>query len=120
MIYKFILANLPRIILGLAIAVALAIAYFTVTGRWRAEADLAKRQAESATASGKDAVNTVGEAAARESTGADLDRSNEKEIRNADGASEVVRPGVRDAGLDSLCRRAAYKRDARCLQRAHP
>ena len=40
----------------------------------------------------------------------------EKEIRNAKGADAPVDPAVRDAGLASLCRRAAYRSSERCLR----
>ncbi|MEO7410917.1 MAG: hypothetical protein ABIU10_06305 [Sphingomicrobium sp.] len=77
---------------------------------------------ETATASGKsgqDAVATVGGAARREAENADLTRTNEQEIRNAQGADVRIDPAVRDAGLGGLCRRPAYRDHERCrLRRA--
>lgn len=84
-----------------------------------ARARLGEEAARAASASGRDAVATVGEAARRETQSADLTRTNELEIRNAQGADARVDPAVRDAGLGGLCRRPAYRDDQRCrLRRA--
>lgn len=82
--------------------------------------ELSEGQAGAARDSGKDAVETVGQQAGRENDADRITEENENEIRNAEGASDPVAPGVRDAGLGSLCRRAAYRDDPRCLQRAAP
>ncbi len=94
--------------------------YSALTRNSKAEARLAKNQAEAAAQSGADAVNTVGKAGEREATSADLTRTNDAEIRNAQGADAAVDPAVRDAGFASVCRRAANRNDPKCLQRAHP
>lgn len=70
--------------------------------------------------SAADAVATQGAANKREAESQDLTRSNEKEIRNAEGASDPVNPAARDAGLRSLCRRAAYSNSERCRVFAAP
>ncbi len=89
--------------------------------RETARARLGEEIARSASASGRDAVATVGAAARREADSADLTRTNEEEIRHAQGADVPVDPDVRDAGLDGLCRRPAYRDDERCrMRRAAP
>lgn len=88
-------------------------------GQEQARARLGEESARSASASGRDAVVTVGAATRREAESADLTRTNEQEIRNAQGADVPVDPAVRDAGLGGLCRRPAYRDDERCrLRRA--
>lgn len=90
-------------------------AYSALTRDAKTEARLGRNQAEAASQSGSDAVNVVGKAGEREAASNDLTRTNETEIRNAEGADAVVAAPVRDAGLSALCRRAAYKTDPRCL-----
>ncbi len=86
-----------------------------------ARARLAEASATAASRNGEDAVATVGAAARREQQSEQLTQSNEKEIRNAQGADMPVDPAVRDAGLGGLCRRPAYRDDERCrLRRAAP
>lgn len=86
-----------------------------------ARARLGEAQADAAGRSGQDAVATVGAAARREQQSDALTTSNDREIRNAQGADAPVNPAVRDAGLGGLCRRAAYHDDERCrLRRAAP
>lgn len=82
-----------------------------------AEARLSRNQAEAALESGTDAVNTVGAAAARETAAADLTRENERMIRDAEGSDAPITAAARDAGLDALCKRAAYRDSLRCLER---
>jgi hypothetical protein len=64
--------------------------------------------------SAADAINTVSAADARERASEDLSRRNEEEIRNAEGSNGAVSPAARDAGLRSLCRRAAYRDNPKC------
>lgn len=94
--------------------------YSAITAKPKAEARLARNQAEAASQSGADAVNTVGRAGDREAAGDALTRSNDKDIRDAEGADATVAAPVRDAGLASLCKRRAYSRDPRCVQYADP
>ncbi len=56
-----------------------------------------------------DAVAAAGEANKRETESEALTRSNERTIRDAQGANDAVNPGVRDAGFASLCRRPSYR-----------
>lgn len=67
--------------------------------------------------SAADAINTQGEVSARDRASEDITRTNEKDIRNAEGANDPVNPAARDAGLASLCRRAAYRDSERCRLR---
>ncbi len=84
-----------------------------------ARARLGQETAKAAGRSGQDAVATVGTAARREQQSDQLTQSNEREIRNAQGADARLDPAVRDAGLGGLCRRPAYRDDERCrLRRA--
>ena len=77
--------------------------------------------ARAASDSGRDAVETVGRAAARREAGEAITRTNDKEIRNAQGADANVAIAVRDAGIDGLCRRDAYRDEPRCrLRRPAP
>ncbi len=64
--------------------------------------------------SGADAINTVSAAGQREAGSEDLTRSNEREIRGAEGANERIGPGVDYAGRAALCRRKAYENDPKC------
>lgn len=85
-----------------------------------AEAALSRNVGGAAIASGQDASNTVGavgaSAAAYDQTG----RTNDAEIRKADGAGQSVAAGVDRAGRNALCLRAAYRRDPRCLRQPAP
>ncbi|MEO5578306.1 MAG: hypothetical protein ABIR25_04550 [Sphingomicrobium sp.] len=84
-----------------------------------ARARLGEASARAASRNGEDAVATVGVAARREQQSDALTRTNEKEIRDAQGADAVLDPAVRNAGLGGLCRRPAYRDDQRCrLRRA--
>lgn len=74
-------------------------------------------QSGAASASAADAVNTTTGVGNRAQASEDLTRSNREDIRNAEGANEAVNPGVRDAGLASLCKRRAYRDDQRCKLR---
>ncbi|WP_404480052.1 hypothetical protein [Novosphingobium sp. BL-52-GroH] len=81
------------------------------------EAALSAQMGKAASDDGKDAVGVVGAVSGRNSASDDLTRENEDAIRNAPGAATPVDPGVRDAGLAGLCRRAAYRDSEKCLQR---
>jgi hypothetical protein len=113
-----------KVLLGVVAALlvvwALWWVYSTITAKPKAEAKLRGNQVEAAQESGKDAVNTVGAAGEREAASADLDRTNEGDIRNAEGADAAVAAPVRDSGFASLCRRASYREHPKCVQRANP
>ena len=82
-----------------------------------ARARLGEETAKAASRNGQDAVATIGAAARREQQSDQLTQSNEREIRNAQGADARLDPAVRDAGLGGLCRRPAYRDDERCRMR---
>lgn len=105
------------IIVAVLVAIAVAWAAFHFFEKSRAQGAQARvdhAQTAAMTNSAADAVNTAGAAADRETQSEDLTRSNQQEIRNAQGANDPVNPAVRDAGLRSLCRRAAYRGSERC------
>lgn len=82
----------------------------------KTEAKLSANQTGAALASGKDAVDTVGQTAARDAATDTITRENDRAIRNAPGAAAPVDPAAHAAGLASLCRRAAYRGKPECLQ----
>jgi negative regulator of sigma E activity len=71
-------------------------------------------QSEALSNSGADAVNTVAASVKAAAASEELTRSNEQQIRAAQGANDKVNPAVRDAGIAALCRRQAYANDPRC------
>lgn len=79
-----------------------------------AQARVERGQAGAASESAKDAIGTVRASGEAEKASEELTRSNEREIRNAEGANDPVNPASRDAGLRSLCRRPAYRDNAKC------
>lgn len=115
------LINLFRKPLAWALAAVLLLLaawwlYSALTANPKAEARLGRNQAAAAAQSGEDAVNTVGAAGDRDATTDALSRENSDAIRNAQGADAPLAAPVRDAGLQALCRRAAYARDPRCVR----
>jgi hypothetical protein len=80
----------------------------------RAQNELNQDQGKALGNSAIDAINTQGAAAERERESEELTKSNEKEIRDAEGSNAPVNPAARDAGLRSLCRRPAYRDSERC------
>ncbi|HEU0045063.1 hypothetical protein [Sphingomonas sp.] len=116
--------NLARVVTLLLVALLIAAA-LTARSCQRertatTETSLARGQADAATASGKDAVETVGTRAQVDAATDTITRENADAIRSAEGASAPVAAPVRDAGLASLCRRASYRRDPKCVQHARP
>lgn len=61
------------------------------------------------TTSAGDAVSTQGNVASNASASEDITRSNEKAIRDANGADAQIDPAVRDAGFASLCKRPSFR-----------
>ena len=104
----------------LCVLVMGAVAKCTYDRGAKTEIKLSKGQAGAAIESGRDAVDTVGNVAANASASDQLSRENENDIRKANGAGAPVDPGVNGAGLNSLCKRASYRLDPKCLQRAAP
>ena len=86
----------------------------------KVETKLATGQAEASMISGSDAVTTIGNRMEADAATDQLTRENEDAIRHADGAAAPVAAPARDAGLASLCRRAAYRGKPECVQRTRP
>ncbi|MEN3973127.1 hypothetical protein WJS89_10645 [Sphingomicrobium sp. XHP0235] len=108
-------------ILGLAI-VLLILVLFSCS-QWdarrsaEAQSKLDRKQAEARSESATEAIETIDTTNDKAAESEDLTARNAKEIRNAQGADERVNPHVARAGLDSLCRRAAYRDSERCKLR---
>lgn len=102
---------------AIVLILVLSWAWNAIRADAEAEARLGKNQAEAASQSGSDAVNTVGKAGEREAESDALTRDNERSIRDAEGSDAKVATPARDAGLAALCRRAAYHDDPRCRVR---
>lgn len=83
-------------------------------------AKLSTGQAGAAIESGGDAVDTIGNRMATDAAGDRTTQENRDAIQNVEGAAALVAAPVRDAGLASLCRRATYRGDAKCVQYANP
>ena len=82
----------------------------------KTQAKVSEGQAGASLASGADAVDTTGNVQGNEIAADAITRENDDAIRQADGASAPVAAPVRDAGLASLCRRAAYRGNPKCVQ----
>jgi hypothetical protein len=122
-----VLSEIPtRILAAIAAGVVLVVLALWITdalsdgSRAKAEARLNRNQAEAAVESGRDAVETLGTQAASEEAIDAITGENADAIHSAPGADAPVAPGVRNAGLRSLCRRAAYQRQPQCLQQPAP
>lgn len=79
---------------------------------------LATGQAGAAIESGHDASGTIGNRMDADAAGDRLTQENRDAIKNAPGADAPVDPRLRDTALASLCRRAAYRSDPKCVQHA--
>ncbi len=116
MIYG-ISTRLIAMVVGGVLVLALVLGGLSYCQKQRSAASQARMersQADAAANSAADAIGSVarsGEAAAESEN---LTRSNDQEIRNAQGANDAVNPAVNAAGLRSLCRRAAYRDHERC------
>ena len=109
----------PWIALGL-IVVVMALAGPAAckrSARIAAEQRVEREQRGAAAASARDAIAATAAASARERESDDLTIRNNREIIHADGAEMPVDPAATGAGLDSLCRRAAYRDSERCRLR---
>lgn len=110
----------PRVwtVVGL-IVLMLALAIMIPAGCEKRRSQAAQERVEDAQAgaavnSAADAIGAVqrsGEAAAASE---ELTRSNDREIRAAEGADVKVGAGVNAAGRSALCRREAYRNDPKC------
>lgn len=88
--------------------------------RAKSEAKLGRNTTEAALGSGRDAVATVGQQSAAEDAIDATTKENAHAIHNAEGADAPVAAPARDAGLASLCRRAAYRQRGECVQFTPP
>jgi hypothetical protein len=79
-----------------------------------AQTRVERSQAEAASNSAADAIGTVARSGEAERASEDLTRTNEQQIRAAEGSNAAVNPAARDAGIAALCRRQAYRDDPRC------
>jgi hypothetical protein len=102
------------------LAVILALSQCQSARNANTRAEVSDSQAGATAASGADAVGTVGAVADRDADTDQLTRENADAIRNAPGASAPIDPDLRGVGLASLCRRAAYRSRAECVQYASP
>lgn len=120
----FIERNLAKILIGLVVLllVAAIVAQRSCSEALtaRTSASLATGQAGAAIESGHEAADTIGNRMANDADTDAITRENDDAIRNAEGANAPVAAPVRDAGLASLCRRAAYRGSPKCVQHAHP
>ena len=116
--------NLAKVSLITAAALILLAVFgwheWRATRTARAEARLATGQASAALASGQDAANIIGNRMEADAATDTVTRENDHAIRTAPGADAPVDPALRDAALRGLCRRAAYRHDAKCVQHADP
>lgn len=79
-----------------------------------AQGRVERSQAEAASNSAADAVNAVSASGEAQAASEELSRTNERDIRSAEGANAKVGAGVNAAGRAALCRRAAYRNDPAC------
>lgn len=101
-------------VLALVIAIAATLTYCQSQRSKGAQSRAERSQAEAASNSAADAIGTVAASGEASRASEDLTRSNEKDIRNAEGSNDAVNPASRDAGLRALCLRRAYRDDPRC------
>jgi uncharacterized protein (UPF0333 family) len=79
-----------------------------------AQSRVERSQAEAASNSAADAINTVTGVGTNQAASEDLGRTNERDIRAAEGASTKIGAGVNAAGRSALCKRQAYRDDPKC------
>lgn len=107
-------------VIALIVAVGLFVRSCDARHSRAAQERVAHSQAEAQQQSAEEAINTVAAAGQREAESEALSRSNEKDIRNAEGSDAAVNPAARDAGIRALCLRNAYRNDPRCrVQQPH-
>lgn len=108
-------------VIVLIVAVALFVRSCDSRHNKAAQSRLEHAQGDAQANSAADAVNTVAASGDAAAASEGQTRANEKDIRDAKGSDAAVDPAVRDAGLRSLCKRAAYRDSERCrVFRANP
>lgn len=98
----------------LAVAIIATLTYCQNQRSRGAQSRVEESQSNAMANSSADAIGTVSNAGASEAASEDLTRSNEKDIRNAEGSNAAVNPAARDAGRRALCMRRAYRDDPQC------
>lgn len=114
---EFGTSRLILTIVGAIVLIVAAALFVRSCDKRRSEAAqtrVERSQAEAQTNSAVDAINTVTGVGGNTAVSEDLGRTNEQDIRNAEGASAKVGAGVGTAGLRALCKRAAYRNDPKC------
>jgi hypothetical protein len=107
--------------IGAVLVVALA---WFVLASWQAsrtasaEAKVGAALGEARGKSAGEAVDIVAAGAGRDAAIDAQTLETDDAIKTAPGAGQAVDPGVHGAGLDGLCRRAAYRGRPECVQRA--
>lgn len=118
--------NPSRIIVAAVVFGLVIVLAVSGYGMWQSmrsaatEKRVERAQSGATVESAKDAIATQGAAQERETASEELTKTNEKEIRHAEGANEPLPGAVTAAGRDSLCRRASYRSSKYCLQRSTP
>jgi hypothetical protein len=104
-------------IVVMVLAIVFAVHSCDVRRSKAAQSRVEASQAQAASNSAADAVNTVAASGAASAASEDLTRSNDRDIRAAQGSNQAVNPAARDAGISALCRRKSYANDPRCHPR---
>ncbi len=115
------LTPLGRGVIGGLLLVAILALLFAVqscsTARTaKTQARLNENQTEAATASGSDAVNTVGQQGGREDAIDAITKDNANAIRSTEGAGAPVSDALDAVARERLCQRAVYRVRPECLQ----
>lgn len=116
---KKIAAKLIAIVVGVIVLVLVVGFAVRSCDKRRAAASQARvehAQAEAASNSAADAINTVTGVGTNQAASEELGRTNDHDIRAAEGANERVGAGVNLAGRRALCKRAAYRDDPKCKE----
>jgi type II secretory pathway component PulM len=110
-----LIAKLVMIVVAVALVFALLwLKSCSDARRKSAESRLQRNQTEAVVDSAKDAIAAQGEAMKAERASEALTQSNEKEIRNAEGADARINPAAHRAGMLAICRRPGYRDSERC------
>jgi hypothetical protein len=117
---------------GLALIVGSFVILLIVIGGWWVLSEPGRQKAKAAEARGTAIVAKGDSAASAAAAGAvadfgdrqtdrnQLDQENSRDIQNQPGAHDAIATGVHDAGIRSLCKRAAYRDDPQCVRLRKP
>lgn len=121
---RFLSSTIGKVIAGLVLVlIILGTLYYCSGQRARQQAAQSKVDRGQGAAfqnSAADAIQTQSGVNENQAASEDLTRSNRDDILKAEGAGDAVNAAVRDAGLRSLCRRAASRNDPRCRVQPTP